>query len=218
MNVQSITKTLTCPIESKPLTEAVTLIPCCHKINESAAQFLFDVVENNSCLKDGNCPLCEKNVIAYYPDQSLRELARVFFTEGKEKPVEFSYPGIRARFVHKEGEWEWRDLGELAVLCKFMEFESVVSDSLLKKLTLLGDKNGGLRLCVSFNEENASSLKKYLINLKISPTNFINGCAIFRGNDLNKMFPIIAKNNEIPEEYFQKLKDIIVSGKCELTE
>lgn len=237
MEVQNIAKTLTCPVFLEPLTEAVTLIPCCHKVNETAAIYLYDIVENNKCSKSGNCPVCRSLVIAYYTDYSIRELAKNIFTteeikhevverciiENKQiivsKQGDLSYPGLRAKFVHKSGEWKFRDYGNGSMLCKELNFSSVTPNSLFEEFSLFGDKDGLLRMRIDYNKKKSEEIKQYLMSNEVAvESDYPYGNMRMQGINVKKMFSLIAKNNEIPGEYFQKLKDIIEIGRCVLTE
>lgn len=73
-----------CPVNYKYLTKAVALVPCQHKINESAAKIIFNNTNDNSSTTHHNtqtsgkaCPVCRGNVVAYNPDHAFRSLAEL---------------------------------------------------------------------------------------------------------------------------------------------
>ena len=65
-----------CPVDAEPLVHAVTLIPCCHKINQAVAEAMYGRMAGESCEKRGRpCVLCRAPIIAYYPDPVMRDVA-----------------------------------------------------------------------------------------------------------------------------------------------
>ena len=65
-----------CPVDAEPLVHAVTLIPCCHKINQAVAEAMYGRMAGESCENRGRpCALCRAPVIAYYPDPVMRDVA-----------------------------------------------------------------------------------------------------------------------------------------------
>lgn len=225
VEVANIIKTLTCPVDFEPLAEAVTLVPCMHKINETVALNIFDIVENNKCLKSEKCPVCRTAVIVYYPDHTIRDLVKSIFTKPEEilkkcilekkEIVEIPYPGIKAKFVYNSGDWNYRSYGY--TLCKKIEFKSVTPHSLFKELRLEESYDGELRITVVFDCENGEKINSYLASKEL-PWNGNSSFFVFKEPYLKKIFIIIANNNEIPEEYLQKLMDIVEIGVWEMTE
>lgn len=225
MNIQNVGISLTCPVDFEPLFQAVTL-NCGHNINETPAKQLFGNIYNNRCLKSGNCPLCQRVVLVYYPNYTLRELARSFFasdekieqTIDREEKKELSYPGIKAKFYQKSGNWEFFNLGRFSSLCKQIYFTSITPNSLFNTISLCGYIDGSLKMFVTIRNGNFDIIKDYLIDNQIFLEDFSSFYGCFERKNLKKMFYLLANNNEFPETIFQKFKEIVDSGKCELTE
>ena len=79
---------LTCPVEMDLLTEAVSLEPCAHKINESSAKKIFgDMVGGKLAVPERTqCPFCRSQVTAYRADYMVRSLAQLANPEDKPLP------------------------------------------------------------------------------------------------------------------------------------
>ena len=74
---QELVRAYTCPVDSTPLVNAVTLIPCCHKINQAVAEVVYGRMVGEHCEHQGRlCVVCKAPVIAYYADPIVRDLAR----------------------------------------------------------------------------------------------------------------------------------------------
>lgn len=128
-NLESLVLTLHCPIEITPLTKAVTLYPCMHKINENVAVMLYGSMTEEFCSKLSQpCPLCKQIVKEYKVDKTMRELASKILSyidleEMKLKiPEEFlkkaknkankTDTSKSSEFVHHRGKWSWYDSEE----------------------------------------------------------------------------------------------------------
>ena len=73
----SILSLLECPYELEPLTTAVSLAPCMHKINEAAALILYGIMKEGACSEVGKeCLLCKQIVKAYHIDHKIREVVK----------------------------------------------------------------------------------------------------------------------------------------------
>lgn len=73
--LEQLQKNYECPIHFTLLTEAVSLVPCMHKVNLAAAQQLFGSMKIQ-VEKSNSCPLCRQVVVAYYPDHHIRDAAQ----------------------------------------------------------------------------------------------------------------------------------------------
>lgn len=58
---------LTCPVTHEPLTSAVALMPCLHRVNEAAVRG-----------KD-SCPQCKGPITCFKIDDTIRALAKTVF-------------------------------------------------------------------------------------------------------------------------------------------
>lgn len=200
---------LTCPIEKRPLTEAVNLFPCCHKVNESAAKQLFGQAEQNKCMH------CNVTVTSYGPDHLVRDLAvrilgheknldglsthPLVLEEKETVSLPSSYPGKAAVFIHREGNGCSRRIG----------FESVVDDSLITEFFLNLKGCYGIELLIKFKDVSARS---HFCNQRVTDESFNSGSnylSITSAKEVKAFFNILACNNEIPDENYQQLKEII---------
>jgi hypothetical protein len=74
---------ISCPVSLEPLTSAMSLVPCGHKVNENEAVAMFGAMTSEGAeKKDKECPLCRVTVTAYYPDPKFRCLAKTIFENG----------------------------------------------------------------------------------------------------------------------------------------
>lgn len=74
-DVKNLLETLTCPIELEPLTAAVNLSPCNHKVNQVAAERYYGKIIEGLCeLNRKNCVVCQTPVSSYAPDHTIRNV------------------------------------------------------------------------------------------------------------------------------------------------
>lgn len=227
---------LTCSIYFEPLTEAVTLVPCAHKIQQAAALEWFGPVQNGWELKTKKpCPLCRAPTLGYMVDHTMRNVVRSVYelpeadrntflenmtsnlaqkslaVEKDTTPI-LPYPGKQARFVHTSGDWKPLDRASCGELSLRMDFQSTTEDSLLKKFSLLGYKDGDVAISIGFCEKDSKNLNSYLKQFDI----LIDSDYSFKTKtkeQLRILFNILAENNEIPASHFDKVKDIVTKGK-----
>ncbi len=226
-NVNNLLNTQTSPIESDPLT-TVTLLPCCHKTHQAAAERDYGKIAGGSCeLKEKSCVLCGSPVTSYVHDVTVRNLAKQIFGHEKdlenppthplirESPkigeVNLPYPGTPAVFVLACDSWDhpYESEGEL---CRYMNFKSITENSLLKEFSLLGYAYGKVSISIKFDDR---SFKKYLFaHCKVWDTS-PNTYTADTHKELKTLFRIIANHNQIPAEQFDKIRGIVEKGRCE---
>lgn len=227
---------LLCPVLLEPLSEAVSLVPCAHKVQYAVAEQIFGTT-NGGWLVSSNkpCPVCRVCVLGYMADHTTRNIVKSLFelpendlnemlaamkkklaekskTVEKDVLVDVPYPGKAARFVHRSGNWSLFSLKE-GTLCRSMTFISTTKDSLLKEFSLLGYKSGGVVIEVQFSEHSTGVeeyFKKFDIILEWGY--LAHGYLSGNKDQLRIIFNIIAENNEIPESYFNTIKDIVAKG------
>ena len=91
-----------CPVGMDPLLEAVTLVPCCHKVNQAVAEHLYGRMEGDTCARrDQPCVICRTPVRAYYADNMVRDLARraLGLAEPRPIPIAPAAPVMEARRI-----------------------------------------------------------------------------------------------------------------------
>jgi len=72
--MDDLSTSLECPVSGDFLTDAVIVVPCGHTISEIAARSMYGSMTEGVIEKQGHCPLCCRDVQAYYPNH----LARLF--------------------------------------------------------------------------------------------------------------------------------------------
>lgn len=230
-NVQTLQDQLICPVFLEPLSQAVCLVPCAHKVQQLAAEKMFGVTHGGWLVQSDNpCPVCRASVLGYMTDHSTRNIVKQLLelqenefalmkknltkkSMSVEKDVieEMPYPGKPARFIHYSGDW--RLCNSESELCLYMEFKSSTKDSLINEFSVLGYKDGGLRIGIEFSN-NSKGLKEYLKQFDLIPGFLdLTGSYISKGKDqLKNFFNILANNNEIPVSHFEMIRDLVAKG------
>lgn len=120
--IEQLYAILKCQAGFENLTEAVTLVPCMHKINQKAAETLFGPMQpGRNEFFEKKCPNCMKAVSSYHVDPMVREIANIIFGLGSDTHK-------KAKFVFSQEDY---------VSCK---------DWVSFKMKLDQDKNGMLFL------------------------------------------------------------------------
>jgi hypothetical protein len=247
LDVDALIKDMTCPIDLEPLYQAVTLTPCCHKINQIGAEYLFGKADKESGYvpEEGKCPLCKKIVIGYYVDHSFRNLVKTIFSCSNPKdelselpnnPIlikhiedeETPYFNKRGKFIHSEGNWKLFKSG--GRLCKQLIFQSITKDSFITEFEFLGYKDKSITIKILINENYYSKeLINYLYNcdlltaIPMSDLEYLSYAHIkilrFKNHEQKKkIFNILIQNNEIPVEYLELLKKLVEKGSWDIEE
>ena len=149
-----------CPVEKKPLTEAIALIPCGHRVNK-AARKAFQ-----------KCPVCKASIQSVGEDHTIREIAKLLF--GQKDLTEFFR---EARKLAKADIPEIVTLSELQKLFKDsdeLELKSGASLSLEldSLISLFRPGFFGYIYGLLLNRPNLSDLKTaifYLFNSALYP-------------------------------------------------
>lgn len=230
-NAQMLQDELICPVLLEPLSQAVSLVPCAHKIQQSTAEKIFGITNNGWQVQSRNpCPVCRTSILGYMIDHSTRNMVTFFELSEKEISkalhlvkenlakksisveknviVNIPYPGKPARFIHKRGNWNVFDSG--GKLCREMFFTSSTKGSLIEEFCIVGYKHGDVSIIMYFSEK-SSNVKKYLKQFDLIPDHLdlANGYRSNNNNQLKAFFKIIADNNEIPASHFDKIRDIV---------
>jgi hypothetical protein len=230
-NVENFIKSLQCPISLSLLDKAVTLIPCCHKINEVNAKEMYGDLQVNNCVSVSKpCPVCNTIVSHYYVDHFVRSLIQIVSgskaeeiipqasilieAEPKENIDNIPFPGKGAKFVHKTGNWTFFYSG--GDLNRCMEFSSRNDDSLFTEFSLLGYRDGDVCISIHFEDKNYEIVKDYFkqIGLDHKDVEFFGMYIARNHDDVKLLFKILAKYNEIPADKFDFIKDLVEKEKC----
>lgn len=242
-NCNGIIKTLTamqeelsCPVTLDPMSEAVTLVPCAHKIQQSIAEQLFGITKDGwrVDLPNKGCPICIRPVEGWIKDhltQACVEKLYSFSPEDIKKTIDSlkeknpSYPGKPTKFKHEyPGNWEKPFVsGGLytsdGLLCRMLAFERSNKDSLIQEFRFLGYRDGSIGISITYGGEKGAMvkyLKEYNICCKdIHPISGWNSYCTSTLMDVRKLFAILAENNEIPEPYFTMMQEILKKGCCD---
>jgi hypothetical protein len=105
MDPEILKEHLFCPMNKKPLNQAVMLFPCLHRVNEEYADTL------------SACPTCGSSIEDAEDDLQLREFVETCFPNGPNlqeplypiEAVNFSrdpnFPGAHGKLILSEGDW-----------------------------------------------------------------------------------------------------------------
>lgn len=225
---------LYCPILLEPLSNAVSLVPCAHKVQQVAAEKMFGKTINGwQIVLHKPCPMCRTSVIGYMVDHSTRNIVKQLFElpdyeinemlikiknnlaekcKIVEKDVlpEIQYPGKPARFLHVSGDWNLKDLGD-TTLCRMMTFESSTTNSLLKGFKILGYKDNDVRILLNFSKV-SKFLVEYFKKFDVVISDYDDHYISDGKDQLKVIFNIISENNEIPVTHFEKIRNIVSLG------
>lgn len=217
--VTNLLKTVYCPVEHQLLTEAVNLFPCCHKINQAAAERMYGKSIAGECkLKGERCVICERNVTGYAPDQTVRTQAALILGNVKkledlfgqplalgEIPEPMAFPGKSAIF----------NLTGHPHDCIFQEraiFDSEIKDSLIKEFIIMTKDNGEVGLTVRFT--NGMNFEDYMRSCGIALWNGrissgYDNTSYFHTSgsaQCQKLLRILTENNTIPSDCLDPLR------------
>lgn len=194
---------LNCPKEKTLLTDAVNLFPCCHKVSEVAAQGLQA------------CTVCHVLISGSVPDYTVRDVASRF--KGLN-PVQPPNLDLTAAFVLVTDNWDlpYKNYSTSRPLARKLEFLSVTKGSLLNRFELLGYWQGEVRFYFHCHSENEELFNQLLKSHGITRGSLdIVGYRSKNHGEMKTLFRIVALNNEIPADYFYKIRSIVEKGMCE---
>ena len=237
-SVQSLQQELICPVILKPLTEAVSLVPCAHKVQQTVAEKIYGETHGGWQVSSKElCPVCRAAVVGYMPDPTIRNMVKQFFElpeaeinamlasvknnlaeksmpVEKKAIVEVPYPGESAEFVMIMDKWGLFDRGEDNALCRHLIFMSITKDISIEKFTVLGYKDGSVSIGLQFSSTKIEAIEQYLNQLGLKPNAFELGW-IYESegcDQLKVFFDILAKNNKIPSPYLELIGGVVEKG------
>jgi hypothetical protein len=233
LSVENFVSELTCSVSLEPLYEAVSLIPCSHKLNEKIAEQIFGkTFDGWKIHSQKKCPMCIQVVIGYTVDftirnivahlsgvslQMLEESQKIIRNRLPEKTLDLAspvltpipFPGIAAKFKHNGGVWD-RYFDSGAPLCRRIEFVSLVEKSTIKEFSFLGYKCGTTAMIIYFrkNVGFCDFLRSHGIFVK-SIDEIAGSFKSQTKEDLKTLFFILATHSDIPDSYYVQLKEIV---------
>jgi len=222
------------PIELRLFTDADVLFPCGHSIVHSFTTTFFGALVNNQCTQLKPCPICRSVVTAYVPNYQLRELVNKVLEIASHTPYELDalprYPIVvqekeenlamlmaeqNVPYPGKPGKFQvFEDCFDGSAGISRISFLTTTHDSLIHdfQISSIFSRNN---IYIDVNCPNAgfdAVIEKYLNSCGfttrcIHSTIWMNkGHFSTRDTRVSKrLFAIIAKNNELPEEQFQKI-------------
>jgi hypothetical protein len=235
-NAQTLLDQLLCPVLLEPLSEAVSLVPCAHKVQQAVAEQLFGATGGGWLVQSEKpCPVCRTSVLGYMADHSTRNIVEQLFelseseinemlaTIKKSLPeksmsvekdllIDMPYPGKPARFVHHGGDWNLFNISTPgAKLCRQLEFKSSTEDSLITDFIINGYKDGDVTIQIVFKEYREDA-RQYFKQFEIFIGLFALSFNSETKTQLKALFNIIANNNEIPASHFELIRDLVAKG------
>lgn len=234
-NIEYLISAISCPVSFEPLTRAVSLLPCMHKVNEEIAKKIYGVMHSQEAgLKEKKpCILCRKDVVAYYndhftrgivkilagsnkPDELIPAVSATIEADLKEKSVdELPFPGRAAKFTLISGDWKESLNNSGSLLSRILVFKcvSTIKDPLFKEFSILGYNDGKVFISLETDEHKQSELRHYFDALGINVSNLDLILQIrCDGIQAKKLFAVIAKHNEIPNSHFPFIRKLIEVG------
>lgn len=228
LGISNFSNTLQCPVMITPLADAVMLIPCGHTISEIAANNIYREMRIvNGRETAGNqapCVICRAQVTAYHPNHAIRSLvgmlleglplASAQLSADEEKNLDaIPFPGLGAKFVLTEGDWNINDSG--SYLVRSLCFTSHTEGSLFQAMNVLGYRDGSVHISISFRENNRKAGMDYLSACGIDLDYYTRNVSKYYKSELihNKLlFRILAKHNDIPADKFLLIRDLVARG------
>lgn len=210
----NIKQLLQCSVELDLLRKAVTLVPCCHKINRAVAKRMYGKMMNDVCaIQNIGCPECRTIVKGYYRDYTVRALVEAFFPQIPNRK-ELPYPGKSASLILSSSHDQTKTYKYRPVeRTKEFRFTSATKNSFLKGVQIFEYRNGRVLLKVRIAKTYAElEAKEFFashdITFEASEFQSHKSAHVFyvKSHNLQKMLRIITENNEISEEYLTLIR------------
>jgi hypothetical protein len=229
-NLTKILHSLTCPILSTPLIEAVApFANCCHRVNQIAAEELYAATGKNTTLfisklckycKCEGTPFQQKDGSPFFPDPVVRKLARQFSSHITGLPTrpltvqsshrsDLSYPGERVVFMEQKGDWDRVYKPQLNQWpCRHVEFWCRDHRAIIAYFAFYGYTSGKIKMSIH-PSKNSTEISKYFFAHKIPWPDLPFTFTLEGIDQIISLFDIICKNNEISLEYLTRASQII---------
>jgi hypothetical protein len=227
LNSETLEKELTCPVSLRLLREAVSLVPCSHKVNEEIARELFNEIISRQVDASLSicCPICRERATRYIQDDTTRNIVKKIFDpepqrsltlprssfQLEKKPKKnLPFPGVPARFSLVKSKWEttidYRKFRSL--LHRELSLVSDTETSIFKEINLCGYKDGSQVLTV-YARVQSKELENYMRTHDFIDSNFTSSFAAKDAVSIKRLFKLISEHNEIPEPYYTQIHEII---------
>jgi hypothetical protein len=213
-NVGSHSALILDPTSHAPLTEAVSLSPCCHKVNVSTAIKLLEQMEASRRI----CPIlgCKTEVTSYHPDTQMRAIAKAFFgiEPVPDKVATLPYPGIPAQFV------DFRPLNDCYsgfAMGRPVCLQSQTPNSLLQNVYLVSKSLGNWGVLIEFDlfvsTGRSVKLLGYLKFVGITNIAKIwddgDAYRVWGKEDMKMVLRILTLHNTVPPEWLKVLSSYV---------
>ena len=233
-------KDLYCPILLIPMKNAYSLVPCMHKVSMEALEGIRQANVPNSykcpicrTISPAHPDAWTSNVVKTILGIGNTELIpKVCAIVVEEERIGLTYPGKGAKFELGEKDWQLdRHLVAKGIpLVRQLTLKSATEGSFLREINVFGYRTGKVKLSADFllletSDSHREIIENYFsshnISLKEIPDSKWkpgNGCSIkltlnpTTKTELESLFTVVAKNNEIPEEWFPLLQDLVKNG------
>ncbi len=218
--VDNFMNILTCPVNHQPLVDAVTLVPCMHKINAGPALRIFggeltiplkgmklDGFVNKSQL----CPHlgCKSIVTAYYVDDAYRSVVKALLAS--KDIVGVPFPGKRAFFQIINDCW-----GLPGQAMAELSFASCTPDSLFDEVIVLGKHDRSIGIYIRVEAKHRNAVATYMEALGIPLEKYDKVAGRFRAEshkDVKMLFRVLDENNDIPSKYREVIRLVVEEGR-----
>lgn len=211
---------LLCPVLKKPLTEAVTVLNCGHKIQKIAAEYwLGPVGDGWKTPSKEPCPVCRVPAKGYIDDHSTREIAKILFILPENeikvlvencKSTAIPYPGKPAKFERNGYREYWEkpfgSFSKINVVSSLL-FTSLTEDSLIENFWIGGYEKHSLSI-VAHLRSNTRNIKDYFKQFEMKIDN-CNDVWAKNHDHVKALFNILVENNEISESHIDLLRDAV---------
>jgi len=200
-----------CPVTLTLLDTAVSLFPCSHKVNDVAAERFFGKMNKQRGVeKNAPCPCCRQMIIAYEPDHTVRSwiplikkrsLQAVQLEAEQKEKMDPSYPGKSGKFI-LDKDLDWIHSFPIGEYVKQLKLNAVSSDSFIKEITIHGLNDGTVRIQIDFDKSAPDATQEYFAThkLRVDWGGRRGSCLSKCHETTRKLFAIIIKHNEIPEQ------------------
>lgn len=227
--VTELLRSVYCPEEHTLLTNAVTLWPCCHKINQAAAERMYGQCVDGKLELGGRCTVCNKGVTGYAPDEDVRKQAALIFGNREQlgaffgQPLDLEETPEPRDFPGKPGSFKTHEnlfgliSGDRGI------FDSTTPDSLIKEFIIMTKDDGQVGLTVRF--QSGMKFEDYMRS---------RGVALWDGNlrpsydetttfhtsgqaQCQKLINILIENNQIEPDHAKILRNWVNGPKMKTT-
>ncbi len=206
-----------CPVSNTPLTEAMHLHPCAHKVNETALKGLKE------------CPVsgCSQPIEMFYPDSWVRNAVESFFSLNVEKvlpevrvkgPVRLNtlhkipYPGEKQRFGFDGVLDLWYPHGD-KTFPKTVEFFGETDEGWFTCISFVGRYDGSISLNLFWRKRDNRVIYSYFRALGIDVEKCMGESIGFNEvEDIRDVYAILKENHEFSPEWKQLLDQVIEAG------